>query len=139
MVRVIKMSVENIPKELQKGCYLCLHLQFESGDYGPQETRENDFFYCDKREDQPEENFKTFPALRRLSCFEMKREGPLKLSTVNIKQWKRDLDRMWYPVALEYGFPVGISNSMTDDEFIEKYLGEEVSWAVDQELEGFFA
>ena len=60
-------------QKLKKGCYRCWSMQYESPDY--EYPDDGDYFYCDKRIDEPEETFKTWPANRKLKCLEDLPEG----------------------------------------------------------------
>ncbi len=53
--------------ETKKGCLSCFHLQYEPVLH--EYPLEGGYFYCDKRDDEPEEKFKTWPAKRKLKCF----------------------------------------------------------------------
>lgn len=49
----------------ETGCYLCKWLEWYEADY---EEIGGSGYYCDKRDDA--EDFKTFPCIRKLKCFE---------------------------------------------------------------------
>lgn len=62
------MNSRNKKEEvLKKGCYSCHHMQYERACY--EYPLDGDYFYCEKRDDEPETEFKTWPAKRRLKCF----------------------------------------------------------------------
>ena len=54
--------------KLKKGCFSCWHMQYESPCH--EYPADGNYFYCEKRDDEPEENMKTWPAERKLKCFE---------------------------------------------------------------------
>lgn len=57
--------------EKKKGCETCVNFQYDSYDnYSGEGISDGWYSFCDKRDDSPEEIFKTWPCRRKLKCHE---------------------------------------------------------------------